>query len=42
MTKILKIKPFYSEKIWGYEDWILSTHKNGHSIVQGKDINLID
>ncbi len=27
MRKILKLNPFYSEKIWGYENWNLSTHK---------------
>lgn len=30
---ILKLDPYYSEKIWGYEEWNLSTHKNGNSIV---------
>lgn len=34
MSKILKLKPFYSEKVWGYENWNLSTHKNGHCIVE--------
>lgn len=33
MQKILKLSPFYSEKIWGYEKWVLSTHNNGHSTV---------
>lgn len=33
MTKILKLNPFYSEKIWGYEEWNLSTHKNGQSTI---------
>ena len=42
MNKILKMKPFYSEKVWGYEDWCLSTHKNGNSIVEGTDTKLID
>ena len=35
MSKILKLKPFYSEKIWGYEEWNLSTHKNGLSTIEG-------
>ncbi|MGL5753597.1 MAG: type I phosphomannose isomerase catalytic subunit [Paraclostridium sp.] len=33
MAKILKLNPFYSEKIWGYEKWNLSTHKNGQSTI---------
>lgn len=42
MNKILKLKPFYSEKVWGYEQWSLSTHRNGHSTIEGTDTNLID
>ncbi len=26
---MLKLKPIRSEKVWGYEDWIASTHKDG-------------
>ena len=33
MSKVLKLNPLYMEKIWGYEKWILSTHKNGISFV---------
>lgn len=33
MNKIYKLNPFYSEKIWGYERWNLSTHKNGYSTI---------
>ncbi|MGL5313465.1 MAG: type I phosphomannose isomerase catalytic subunit [Peptostreptococcaceae bacterium] len=40
MSNILKLKPFYSEKIWGYEEWNLSTHRNGQSIVEGNNIEL--
>ncbi len=40
MNKILKLNPFYSEKIWGYEKWTLSTHKNGHSTVWENDMTL--
>lgn len=40
--KILKLNPFHSEKIWGYEKWTLSTHKNGHSKIKHSDTNLID
>ena len=42
MGKILKLNPFYSEKIWGYENWNLSTHKNGHSTIENSDNTLID
>ena len=42
MSKILKLNPFYSEKIWGYEEWNLSTHRNGNSIISGSDVKLID
>lgn len=42
MKGILKLKPFHSEKIWGYEEWNLSTHRNGGSIVIGTDKTLIE
>lgn len=42
MNEILKLNPFYSEKIWGYEEWSLSTHKNGGSIVDGSDKRLVE
>lgn len=42
MSKILKLNPFYSEKIWGYEKWNLSTHKNGLSTVQNSETTLLD
>lgn len=42
MTKILKLKPYYNEKIWGYEEWVLSTHRNGQSMIKDSNINLID
>lgn len=41
-NRILKLEPFYSEKIWGYEEWILSTHRNGHSKIKNSDTILID
>ena len=31
---IFKMKPYYSEKIWGYEKWNLSTHKAVSSIIE--------
>lgn len=40
--KILKLNPFYSEKIWGYEKWELSTHKNGCSTIKNSDTTLIE
>ena len=42
MSSILKLSPFYSEKIWGYEEWNLSTHKNGLSTVQNSETTLLD
>ncbi|MCB2294036.1 class I mannose-6-phosphate isomerase [Clostridium algoriphilum] len=30
---ILKLKPYLSEKIWGWEKWVLSCHKDGKSTV---------
>lgn len=39
---ILKLDPFLSEKVWGYEQWVLSTHKNGHSKIKDSETNLID
>lgn len=42
MNKIVKLKPFYSEKIWGYEEWNLSTHMNGCSTVDNTDRTLLD
>ncbi|MDU1538954.1 MAG: type I phosphomannose isomerase catalytic subunit [Paeniclostridium sordellii] len=41
MGHILKLDPFYSEKIWGYENWNLSTHKNGHCIINSSQDTLI-
>ena len=38
-SKILKLEPFYSKKIWGYEQWLLSTHKNGKSRIEYIDID---
>lgn len=42
MSKVLKLNPFYSEKIWGYEYWVLSIHRNGQSTIHGSDITLIN
>jgi len=42
MGKILKLNPFYSEKIWGYEAWNLSTHKNGLCTVADSEVTLLD
>lgn len=37
-----KLEPFVSEKIWGYERWIVSTHKAGQSIVSAEHQKLGD
>lgn len=42
MDKILKLKPFYSEKVWGYENWSLSTHINGQCTVEGSKKTLLE
>lgn len=42
MSKILKLNPFYSEKIWGYENWNLSTHKNGHCTIENSKETLLE
>ena len=42
MSKILKLNPFYSEKIWGYENWNLSTHKNGHCTIENSEETLLE
>jgi mannose-6-phosphate isomerase len=43
---ILKLKPYLSEKIWGWEKWILSCHQEGKStieegIYEGKELSKI-
>lgn len=42
MKNILKLEHVFMEKIWGYEKWIASTHKNGVSLIQGEDKNLLE
>ena len=42
MNKSLKLEPFYSEKVWGYEQWVLSTHKNGYCKIKNSEENLVD
>lgn len=42
MKRIIKLEDFYSEKIWGYEKWHVSTHRNGASRVQGTDLTLAE
>ena len=39
---ILKMKPYYSKKIWGYEKWNLSTHRAGSSIIEESGQSLAD
>jgi len=31
---ILKLKPYLSKKIWGWEKWVLSCHEDGKSTIQ--------
>ncbi|MGH4123367.1 MAG: type I phosphomannose isomerase catalytic subunit [Clostridium sp.] len=31
---ILKLKPYVSKKIWGWEKWVLSCHEDGKSTIQ--------
>ena len=31
---ILKLKPYLNEKIWGWEKWVLSCHKDGKSTIE--------
>lgn len=31
---MIELEPFYSEKIWGYEKWNVSTHRNGQSTIK--------
>lgn len=42
MKGIVKLSPFISEKVWGYEKWNLSTHQNGCSTVEGSNISLYE
>lgn len=42
MKKILKLNYYLSEKVWGYEKWILSTHKNGISFICDEEKNLLE
>lgn len=42
MNKIVKLNPFLSEKVWGYEKWNLSTHRNGCSTLEINGESLAD
>ena len=42
MKKMFKLNPFFSEKVWGYEKWNLSTHRNGCSTIDASGENLHD
>ncbi len=35
MEKIIRLKSAFHELIWGTEDWLISAHQNGESIVLG-------
>lgn len=41
MEKILRLSPFFSKKIWGYEKWNVSTHRNGNSVVVNENNKLL-
>lgn len=42
MSGMFKLDPFFSEKVWGYEKWNLSTHRNGCSVLENSNINLYE
>lgn len=42
MNKMIKLTPFFSEKVWGYEKWNLSTHRNGCSTLEESGQGLRD
>ncbi len=42
MKNILKLEYVFMEKIWGYEKWIASTHRNGVSLIEGENKNLLE
>lgn len=42
MSGMFTTKPFYSPRPWGYEQWTLSTHRSGQSLVLPEGINLKD
>lgn len=42
MSGMFKLDPFFSEKVWGYEKWNLSTHRNGCSMLENSNVNLYE
>lgn len=38
MNNVVKLEPFYKEAIWGIEHWLISTHENGKSLVDGAEL----
>lgn len=42
MKSIFKLKDHFVERVWGYEKWMLSTHKNGKSLVDGEQKDLLE
>lgn len=40
--RIFKTEPFYSPRPWGYEQWTLSTHRSGQSLVLPEEANLLE
>ena len=39
MEKIIRLKNVHHDLIWGCEDWIISAHKNGESIIDGGEFD---
>ncbi|MGL4987584.1 MAG: type I phosphomannose isomerase catalytic subunit [Treponemataceae bacterium] len=39
MNEVKKLTPFVSEKVWGYEHWLVSTLKHGQSCYNGKNLS---
>lgn len=42
VTEMFTTKPFYSPRPWGYEQWTLSTHRAGQSLVLPEKVSLLD
>lgn len=42
MNDMIKLHPFFSDKVWGYEKWNLSTHRNGCSLVENSEKDLYE
>jgi mannose-6-phosphate isomerase len=38
-VSVFKLKPFKAKKIWGYENWLVSTHEAGESMIETPEAN---